>query len=315
MNVNKIMGNPPLSKVPQLFGVEIEVERGHDSYWVDDSEWMRVEDGSLRDDGMEFITPPVEMDTLSSMVDEYYRQHDDRGYRATIRTGIHVHADMRWRSLEQVSAICTVYALLEPLLFEMCGPDREENIYCVPWYRAPDEADLLRELLDQDEWREVHHRLEGACKYSALYLEPLRRLGTIEFRQAPTFENAAEMKAWAKVVDKLTKLGTYLGTPERVVEYWRKYPVAVLRFVMGNSVDVDRSMLLIEECDSEGVATRLVRTRQKFSWVHQLDEPLDESGVYYRHAGNGERQRPRFSIDENPFEEEYDDDYDEDEEY
>ena len=314
MNVSNIMGNPTFSRVEQLYGVEIEVENGYNCGWTDNSDWNRVEDGSLRNDGMEFITPPATMRHVGAMSREFYEQYEDNNYVANVRTGIHVHADMRWRTLEQVASIVALYCVLEPLLFEMCGPDREECIYCVPWYRAPDDADLLREMRDMGEWRDVHYKLEQSCKYSALYLEPLRRLGTIEFRQAPTFESHRDLMRWVNAIDKLVTLGTYFGSVERVVKEAERDPTRMVEFVLPH-LDVEYALNIIEECDSIGVAHRLVRTRKPVSWRHELGEELEQSGVYYQHAG-GQRDPGLLRIEDDPFEEiredgEWDEDYDE----
>jgi len=318
MKVYRVLDHSRMDRRPQRYGVEIEVENGSDCDWTDNSDWQRVHDGSLRNDGMEFITPPVEMRQLQSMVREYYEQHDNRGYEANIRTGIHVHADMTWRTIEQVAAICAVYAVVEPLMFELCGPEREECIYCVPWYRATDDADLMGNLLELDTPRRVRGHLEAACKYSALYIEPLRRLGTIEFRQAPTYASARELMVWAKAVEKIVTIGTYYGTPARVLEVAENNLQQIVQFVF-KGMDMERAEQLIEECDSIGVAQRLVRTRQPSNWQHNMDNPLEQSGVYYQYAGN-EGRRPLHVAD--PFEElldsdEYrdDDDYDEQEDY
>jgi len=71
---------------------------------------------------------------------------------------------------------------------------REENIYCVPFYRAPSEAATLANGVMRDGWQ-----LREACKYSALFVGPLRTFGTIEFRHAPTFSDPAVLVLWWKL--------------------------------------------------------------------------------------------------------------------
>lgn len=302
-NINQLGGNGlwDRGRIPQLYGVEIEVEHCLDPpVWCGETQWSWVEDGSLRNNGMEFITPPVIIEELGDMVQEYYRHHDREGYQASLRTGIHVHADMRWRTVEQVTAICTLYSILEPALFELCGPEREECIYCVPWYRAPDEVEVLNQVRmyadERDDWRTAHSHLGGACKYSALYLEPLRRLGTIEFRAAPTFDRAADLMRWVHTLRRLVALGHYLGTPERVVDYYEGHPYRVLSTVLGDETDVMDAATLIELEDSAGVAAGLVRTKQKFEWKHIIEEPLERTGVYYNaRRGRVTIERPVFT--------------------
>jgi hypothetical protein len=302
---------------PQLYGVEIEVENCHNVGWADEAGWQVIGDGSLRGAGIEFISPPVEYATLKTMLMAYYHAHHENGYHANTRTGIHVHMDMRCRTLEQVAAICAVYAIVEPILFSMCGPEREECIYCVPWYRATEDIKLLRTVLDNPGQAAGH--INATCKYAALYLEPLLRFGTIEFRQAPTFVTYEEMMLWVDAIRRLVVFGEYRKTPEEVLDYDLD---RLIGFIFPG-LDLDLAKEMIEENDSLGVAAYLVRTKPKMDWSFPEAEPMAQSGVYYRHAGGrargGElrmgRAQPRFVIEQDHGDEVDIDEADMDEEY
>lgn len=304
------MGGTP-ERLRQLYGVEIEVEGCRNYDWaLDGGQWRPVADGSLRGNGMEFITPPVEYARLKTMLMAYYQAHYDNGYIANARTGIHVHMDMRHRTLEQVGAICAVYSIVEPILFDICGADREEGIYCVPWYRATEDAKLLRKAMDEEDRHMSVDALMHTCKYAALYLEPLTRLGTIEFRAAPTFVTYEEMMIWVDAIRRLVTFGDYRGTPESVLDYDLE---RMIEFIFPG-LDVPYAVGRIEEHDCLGVASYLVRTKPKLDWTFPEGEPMAQTGVYYQHAGGGGRMgiRPRFVepefIDEP-------DEYNEEEEY
>lgn len=301
MQVAELLGmRGGLVHAPQRYGIEIEVERCEDyPFWCERTRWVNVSDGSLRNHGMEFITPPVTYDEAESMIHEYYQYHHMNGYEASIRTGIHVHADMTWRTLTQVSAICTLYALLEPMFFDLCGPEREECIYCVPWYRAPDDAVMLGEMRQENGINHIRRRLESMCKYGALYLEPLRRLGTIEFRAAPTFEDADDMVLWLRTVRRCVALGHYYGTPERVLEAADHNLQRLVNYVFPDRYSADEAEALLEGADSRAVADMIAVVRTTpFRWIHNLDEPQDAAGIYYRHARPTGGRQPMYHLDD-----------------
>ena len=189
------MGAPPDD---DLFGIEIEVEgfdplrRGPEASALS-RYWNIKEDGSLRNNGAEFVSKLLPADKVPNAVHHMYSR-TRKLWEPSIRTGIHIHANMLGRTLDDVRRVAAYYSFVEPLLFQFVGEEREENIYCVPFYRAPSEAATLMDALTKNEWL-----LRESCKYSALFVGPLRTFGTIEFRHAPTFDSAETMVLWWKL--------------------------------------------------------------------------------------------------------------------
>lgn len=195
----------PLDIDPNLecYGIEIEAEQYPTRRWTADASmlapyWRLEKDGSLRNNGVEFVSRPTPAAAMEDSAIMLYTQ-TGKHWRPSIRTGIHIHSNMLGRTLAEVQRVCAYYAFAEPLLFDMVGVEREENIYCVPWYRAPTEAHNIRECLTED-----IHRLRDLCKYTALFAGPLRNYGSIEFRHAPTFTTARELLSWWKVCQAIS---------------------------------------------------------------------------------------------------------------
>jgi hypothetical protein len=185
------------------FGIEIEVENACQPDDVMGSLWTTVHDGSLRGAGLEFLSKhPWTMAQVCTSVPQFYEWRDKFDFTSGIRTSTHVHANVLHKTGPEIAAICTLYTLVEPLLFRYCGPLREANIYCVPWYRAPDQVQVVRDI-HEERW----HHVSDACKYSALYLEPLLRFGTLEFRQAPVFDCAGGLLQWVDMVHRIVECG------------------------------------------------------------------------------------------------------------
>lgn len=292
MRVCKLVtGETTFPRIEQLYGVEIEAEMVRNTEWVDSTQWRVVGDGSLRQSGREFVSPPLTHAHMISELSSYYSNAAIQGYETSLRTGIHVHADMRARSFGQVAVICAVYAVVEPILFELCGSEREECIYCVPWYRAEDEVRILSDMLNGNpSTRRYGQALDSTCKYSALYLEPLRRFGTIEFRQAPTFTTLEQMTQWLDVVRNIIRLGDSLGSTQAVVEMAENNLPELLGRVFPNRNRVQEDEKLINARDSIGVASILVRTRSQPEWEFEIEEVVN-SREYYRRAGAPRRER------------------------
>jgi hypothetical protein len=190
----------------QLYGIEIELEDGQDIPAMRDHLWRVESDGSLRHCGIEFVSKALTIEEVAVAIEQVYGWMDKYGYTTSHRTGIHIHMDMRHRTPAQISGILTAYAALEPVLFAMVGADREQNIYCIPWYRALDQAEVWPRH-GPPASRTLNRVCTRSCKYSALYLEPLYRFGTLEFRHAPTFSDVEELAYWIEALTRLVRYG------------------------------------------------------------------------------------------------------------
>lgn len=202
----------------QMIGVEIEVEgiaMAHGFDLLNDISWTTTHDGSLREGGVEIISPPMSIsDSVIHITQVYDWIRLNSGY-PSVRTGIHVHFDMTEQTVEAMLAVCTLYALLEPVIYDALPQDREENIYCVPWYRAPDQAEILGYAYA--EGKRYSRNISETCKYTGLNLGSLRQHGTLEFRMAPTFGTPQELVTWIELLNSVVSMGLSLNTPEGVM--------------------------------------------------------------------------------------------------
>lgn len=281
--------SPSVKHEAQCVGVEIEAENA--SYTLDWSStinkcnWQVTSDGSLRGDAVELISPPATISAIAAHLPIVYKDMEELGARGSLRTGTHVHFDMLDKSFEEIGAICTLYALIEPLLYSLLPPDREECIYCVPWYRAPNEAQALRDVLDASTRQRVHRILElEACKYTGLNLQSLRNHGTIEFRMAPTFETSDDLVAWIKMLNQIVQTGVTLGNGG-----------AVLRAVSKEGLDNiwTGASTLAERYDSYYVA-EIIAGKMEPTWEAPLldfdaTEPAEEEEEFEGYFTNASR--------------------------
>lgn len=213
-----ISSNNMNCRVGERYGIEVECEglsNAMPPLWTEPffKYWRTAPDGSLRNGGIEFISSPLVRASVPPALAALWPYIESGQVRPSVRTGIHIHASCLGLDTDGVLRILQHYALLEPVLFNFVGIEREENIYCIPWYRAHDEPKVVRN------WLEFNGRTARApCKYSALYVGPLRTFGTIEFRHAPTWTNRATVLLWWKMVQALFRTHS---TTYNVIDRWR----------------------------------------------------------------------------------------------
>lgn len=232
--ISRYAENPLNAPPGELYGIEVEVEQFDPTHRATEARalsryWNLKEDGSLRNNGLEFVSKFLTPATRSTAVHHLYARTRQL-WAPTERTGVHVHANMLGRTLDEVLRIVTYYAFLEPLLFHYVGAAREENIFCVPWYRAPEEAATVHAALLSDLWP-----LRESCKYSALYCGPLRTFGTIEFRHAPTWPDPQSLTTWGELVECISR--SYL-LPDPIEVYAVDGIVPLARSVFGSLMGV-----------------------------------------------------------------------------
>lgn len=241
------------------YGIEVEAENFDPMRRAAEARalsryWNIKDDGSLRNNGVEFVSKFLPDEDVPGAVSLLYGR-TRRMWRPSVRTGIHIHVNMLHLSWAQVLRVLEYYAFAEPLLFSYLGSEREENIYCVPWYRAPQEAELVSSCINRGDM----FRLRESCKYSALFCGPMRTFGTIEFRHAPTFTTEEQMMLWWKIV---RCIGDSYLLHDPVDLYTRGGASAVLNSLFGDMFPVfgltyDEAEHRVTKCGADEVALLL----------------------------------------------------------
>lgn len=194
-------------------GLEFEFEGVHNQELPSREAWASLwefhEDRSLRDGGAEYVfrSPMFGEDAYNatSALLSYART---QGWRSSKRTGIHIHMDARDLEVPQLLGIALLYALYEPAIFRWIGDDRENNVFCLPWYRAEgaisEVSSLLRTaILDPDSLPEYARNVN---RYAGTNLHSLGVHGSIEFRHLKTTLDLQRVVNWINIVLSL-KLG------------------------------------------------------------------------------------------------------------
>lgn len=186
-------------------GIEIEVENAR----VPENDmrfWNVTSDGSLRNNGIEFISRgPIKFDDIEAAILEYVEAVDvtDAEFTHGIRTSVHVHTNVGFMSKRQFNHLIKLYIATEHALFALYGEDRMFSPYCVPMFDASHALAMLNDLMANDFGRV---RMGGRdFKYCALGLCRLYDLGTLEFRMFTGTNDADQLLAYATAVMDLTQ--------------------------------------------------------------------------------------------------------------
>ena len=200
-------------------GIEVEVERifreGSISDFVDTKYdtvhyvWNNVSDGSLRNNGREFVSMPLKGReigfALKRLNDTLYNDKQCIGHEFTDRTSVHVHMNIRDLTVNQLSNLVMLYALVEPLLFSIESTNRDKSIFCVPWNES-NVIPQLRSLMDttvSDKSRLLS--LSNWYKYTGLNLKPVVSYGTVEFRHMKGTCDTKILTSWINIILSLKK--------------------------------------------------------------------------------------------------------------
>lgn len=207
---------------PGRVGIELEAENGASTYhyWRLAPLWTLKEDGSLRNTGVEFVSPALYTSDLADAIAILYAgiQKYGSALEYTERTSVHVHLECLDMSIPQLQNLILLYLVSESSLFQFASPGRRDtNIFCTPLSRTNFyglhsffAAKTDREL--QDGMHEVYHSIQ---KYSALNFLHLMDYGTLEFRHLRGTGDPALMASWVKILTKLAEAACNLS-PETV---------------------------------------------------------------------------------------------------
>jgi hypothetical protein len=173
-------------------GLEIEIERVKANKIGQYLVWQQRPDGSLRDNGVEFVSIPIAGPRIAYALNQFF-DLIPRGYRFSHRTSIHVHQNCLDMTLEEIASECLLYSVFEKVLFKFIGGDRDKNNFCVPWHDAlPYQYIAL--LLGGDIPQLEQYR------YLALNPDALRKFGTLEYRHMGGTDDKVRIMKWINVI-------------------------------------------------------------------------------------------------------------------
>ena len=203
-------------------GIEIEYENVE---WSGPrlTHWTVTGDGSLRDSGGEFVSAPLRFDATDIALSELEPHVSSGGFVASYRCGLHTHMNMRPYTVGQVWSLATLYALIEPTVYDQYAVGREDNSFAVPMYLNDHQVRCL--YTDINNLRSGHsHNCAaiGTSKYSGLNFHRLHDLGTLEMRQPYSTTDFDAIRSWIDFCKRLVQQGTAHTDPHQVLDLYER---------------------------------------------------------------------------------------------
>jgi hypothetical protein len=185
-----------------IYGLELEIEEATPEWEI--SGIRAAEDGSLRNDGWEFITSPATYSNVVFLLGRFFSNaglQTDNSRNYSERTSTHIHTNCTDLTIEQVTTILLLYQVFEDLLFQWIGADRKDNIFCVPWSQTQLTHGALTSLKSYVEFASVDRN-----KYTAVNIVPLKTLGTSVWRRMPGTCNVERMSQWMRLIAHMYRI-------------------------------------------------------------------------------------------------------------
>jgi hypothetical protein len=161
--------------------------------------WAIKEDGSLRNGGAEYVTPPLKDQEIACAVPLLFDQMLPKTADFSARTSIHVHLNVRDWSMGDILKLMLVYAPFEKLLYKYAGAERYKNNFCVPIQETKLPIVLSNYLANGD----FGGLLGGWAKYSGLNLLPIKVFGTVEYRHMRGHRDTDHLLTWINILQRM----------------------------------------------------------------------------------------------------------------
>lgn len=214
--------NIPLVTSGSLAGIEFEIENCRENNIPEDlprefnqvfnSLWSVTQDGSLRNNGLEFITKPLSGQNLTFALQmlENYTKKVYPECEATSRCGIHVHINALDINTAQLFAWVSLYQIFEKQLYRISG-GRDKNLFCLPtwaWDGNIKQAIQYFGIREDDGVTAAHQLSSIGLKYAGMNTRTLSEHGTLEFRQMQTTKDMAKIAQWADLLIRVKLFAT-----------------------------------------------------------------------------------------------------------
>lgn len=196
---NYKLGNMPVVSPDLIFGIELEIEnfpRNAEMHYAFDYK----EDNSLRNNGKELVSHPTKAKFMQNILEEVFKKHRIKEANYSERCSTHVHMNAQDMTLDQIKVLSLVYQTVERLLFGYVGNDRQDNIFCVPWYQSGLTASFVDKIT-----KDPAKAIKQWVKYASLNFLPLTSKGTIEFRHLHGTNDVSFLIEWMNLLACMQK--------------------------------------------------------------------------------------------------------------
>lgn len=214
--VNHFSEDASLPLPLELMGIELEYEGVSHSRNNTPNLWTAVEDGSLRNNGIEYVfSEPLYGTGIRDALDAMQEHVDSISPCVSSRTSVHVHLNVSDMDVDQLMTLIILYLIFEKAIVSYHGGMREDNIFCVPYYKAPDALAQLMHIFQYPEdtsGNDVNYILSSFAKYYGLNIGAVVQHGSLEFRHMAGCTDMSKVKEWVCIIQQLKLTALHTGS-------------------------------------------------------------------------------------------------------
>lgn len=204
-------------KKEKLFGIEIEAEFDNPPpYLKDNVAWKVTNDGSLRGYAAEYVSKPLAFEEVAPELAYLYNQLKAVNIIDSMRAGVHVHVNCLGLTIKQLFTFIAAYYVLEKLLTEDLGEERQGNLFCLRLEDA-EYANVNILACLQTQRLDNNIFLNDNFRYSALNLVSLSKFGTLEFRALRTPTTKEPIIDWVETLNNLFEGAKQYENPAKLI--------------------------------------------------------------------------------------------------
>lgn len=192
-------------------GIEVELEKVNTSYFAS-SAIKSTQDGSLKLDGVEFVSVPIKVCYLEQELERLKKSLIS--YDVSSRCSVHIHLNVRDFTQEELYRFMLLYLIFEKSLFNFSG-NRWKNNFCTPLRSYPKKVletlyKLKKEGLQTCTW----------YKYFSFNISPIwggeseKAIGTVEFRHMEGTLDIERIINWINLIVSLKISAKKFSTKE-----------------------------------------------------------------------------------------------------
>ena len=204
----------------KALGLEVEVENANLPL-SNLRYWLTVRDGSLRNNGLEYIFKnPCKGDAIVNALKELCSHLGNTDAEVTSRCGVHIHLDVTTCRITKLTRLIYLLTVLEPVLIDITGK-RWGNHYCRPSIRLDDVLNTITNLILSPYATESLTQLTRLSKHTAISYAALSRYGTIECRFFESSIDYDTLLYYCNLILAIDKYANKKYTPSKFLEKMR----------------------------------------------------------------------------------------------
>jgi hypothetical protein len=155
----------------------------------------------------------------------------------SFRAGVHIHVNVQDLAFYDAYKFGVVYYILEPVLLEWCGPDREANLFCLGLSQANYNILAMTQELNRGGIG-VNAIDSDRVRYAALNWTALPKYGSMEFRSLGTKPSFDNIKQWVQILYNIRKASLEYNTAEEILlEFSNLSPNKWAKKILGDAYE------------------------------------------------------------------------------